>query len=195
MQRAQVAGAEDDDQGLPWFISEVGGMRFVAHGGGTNGQISAFWMVPERNFAFTVLTNADRGEFVCEEASEWVMRELLGVEETDPEPMEMPETELEEYAGRYVVGGTGDSVELWIEGSALRFEEAYGDHSAISETNPEAPPPARGAFYARDRLVRIDGPYKGAKAEFLRGPEGGIRWLRMGRIYARQGRSTPRDEL
>lgn len=188
MQRAQVAGAEDDDQGLPWFISEVGDLRFVAHGGGTNGQISAFWMVPERDFAFTVLTNADRGEFVCEEASEWVMREFLGVEEADPEPMEVPETELEEYAGRYVVGGTGDSVELRIEDSALRFEESYGDHSAISETNPELPPPARAGFYARDRMVLIDGPYKGAKVEFLRGPEGGIRWLRMGRIYVRQGR-------
>jgi hypothetical protein len=101
----------------------------------------------------------------------------------------------EEYAGRYVVGGTGDSVELRIEGSALRFEAAYGDHSAISETNLEAPPPARAAFYARDRMVLIDGPYKGERAEFLRSPEGEIRWLRMGRIYAPQGRPTPRDEL
>lgn len=186
MQSTQVAGEEDNDQGLPWFISEVEGLKFVAHGGGTNGQISAFWMVPERDFAFTLLTNADRGEFVCKEASEWVMREFLGVEEPDPEPMEMPETELEEYAGRYVVGGTGDSVELRIEGSALRLEEAYGDHTAISETNPEPPHPARVGFYARDRMVFIDGPHKGARAEFLRGPEGGIRWLRMGRIYARQ---------
>ena len=59
--------------------------------------------------------------------------------------------------GRYVVGGTGDSVELRIEDSALRFEESYGDHSAISETNPELPPPARAGFYA-DRMVLIDGP-------------------------------------
>jgi CubicO group peptidase (beta-lactamase class C family) len=195
MQRAQVAGEEDNDQGLPWFISEVEGLRFVAHGGGTNGQISAFWMVPERDFAFTLLTNVDHGEFVCEEASEWVMSELLDVKEANPELIEMPETELEEYAGRYVVFGTGDSVELRIEGSALRFEEAYGDHSAISETNPEAPPPARAAFYARDRMVLIDGPYKGERAEFLRGPEGGIHWLRMGRIYTPQGRPTPLDEL
>jgi hypothetical protein len=44
-------------------------------------------------------------------------------------------------------------------------------------------------------MVLIDGPYKGERAEFLRGPEGGIHWLRMGRIYAPQGRPTPLDEL
>jgi CubicO group peptidase (beta-lactamase class C family) len=187
MQRMQVSGEEDNEQGLPWMLSDVEGLRFVSHGGGTNGQISAFWMVPERDFAFTLLTNADRGGLVCEEVSEWAMREFLGVEEEDPEPMEVPEAELEEYIGRYVVGGTGDVVELRAAGSALRFEEAYGDHSAISETNPEPPPPALARFYARDRMILVDGPYKGTRAEFLRGSDGHIRWLRMGRVYARQG--------
>jgi CubicO group peptidase (beta-lactamase class C family) len=186
MKRMQVSGEEDNEQGLPWILFDVGGLRFVAHDGGTNGQISAFWIVPERDFAFTLLTNADSGTLVCQEVSEWVQREFLGVEEEDPEPMDVPEAELEEYAGRYVMSGTGDAVELRVEGSALRFEEAYGDLPVISETNPEAPPPALAGFYARDRMILVDGPYKGARTEFLRNAEGSIRWLRMRRIYSRQ---------
>jgi hypothetical protein len=85
-----------------------------------------------------------------------------------------------------VLGGTGDEIYLRVEGAALRFEEAYGDRSALSETEPEPPPPARARFYARDRIILVDGPYKSARAEFLRGPQGRIRWLRMGRCYARQ---------
>jgi len=186
MQRMQVSGEEDNEQGLPWILSDVGDLRFIAHGGDTIGQNSAFWMVPERDFAFTLLTNADRGSLVCKEVSKWVQRAFLDVEEEEPEPMEVQEAQLEEYAGRYVLGGTNDAVELRIEGSALRLEEAYGDRSAISETNPEPPPPALARFHARDRMILIDGPYRGAKAEFLRNPEGAIRWLRMGRVYARQ---------
>jgi hypothetical protein len=123
---------------------------------------------------------------VCKEVSRWVRREFLGVQEQEPEPMEVPEAQLEEYAGRYVLGGTGDAIDLRVEGAALRFEEAYGDRSAISEPAPEPPPPARARFYARDCIILIDGPQRGARAEFLRGPEEHIRWLRTGRVYARQ---------
>ena len=110
---------------------------------------------------------------MCKEASEWVMREFLGVEEPDPEPMEMPETELEDTPA-VTWWAARETASSWIEGSALRLEEAYGDHTAISETNPE-PPTRPGWVYARDRMVFIDGSHKGARAEFLRDPEGGIR--------------------
>jgi CubicO group peptidase (beta-lactamase class C family) len=186
MRRALVSGEGNNEQGLAWRLSEIGGLRFVAHSGDTIGQNSTLWMVPEDDFAFVLLTNADRGGLVCEEVSRWIRRELLGVEEEEPEPMEVPQGELEEYAGRYVLGGMGDTIDLRVEGTALRIEETYGDRSAISETVSEPPPPARARFYARDRIVLVDGDQKGARAEFLRGPEGCIRWLRTGRVYARQ---------
>jgi len=186
MRRAWVSGEGDDEQGLAWKLSEVGGSRFVAHSGDTIGQNSTLWMVPENDFAFVLLTNADRGDLVCEEVSRWVRREFLDVEEEEPEPMEVARGVLEEFAGRYMLGGTGDAIVLRVEGAALRFEEAYGDRSALSETEPEPPPPARARFYARDRIILVDGPHRGARAEFLRGPQGRIRWLRTGRVYARQ---------
>jgi CubicO group peptidase (beta-lactamase class C family) len=186
MRRARVPGEGDDEQGLAWKLSEVGGSRFVAHSGDTIGQNSTLWIVPENDFAFVLLTNADRGDLVCEEVSRWVRRDFLDVEEEEPEPMEVARGELEEYAGRYVLGGTGAAIELRVEGAALRFEEAYGDRSALSETEPEPPPPARARFYARDRIILVDGPHRGTRVEFLRGPQGRIRWLRTGRVYARQ---------
>ena len=186
MRKARVSGEGDDEQGLAWKLSEVGGSGFVAHSGDTIGQNSTLWMVPEGDFAFVLLTNADRGDLVCGEISRWARREFLDVEEEEPEPMEVAQGELEEYAGRYVLGGTGDAIDLRVEGAALRFEEAYGDRSALSEAEPEPPPPARARFYARDRIILVDGPHTGARAEFLRGPQGSIRWLRTGRVYARQ---------
>jgi hypothetical protein len=186
MRRARVSGEGDDEQGLAWKLSEVGGSRFVAHSGDTIGQNSTLWMVPEDDFAFVLLTNADRGDLVCGEISRWVRREFLDVEEEEPEPMEVAQGELEEYAGRYVLGDTGDAIDLRVKDAALRFEEAYGNRSALSETDPEPPPPAQARIYARDRLILIDGPHRGSKAEFLRASQGRIRWLRAGMVYARQ---------
>ena len=103
MRRARVSGEGDDEQGLAWKLSEVGGSRFVAHSGDTIGQNSTLWMVPENDFAFVLLTNADRGDLVCEEVSRWVRREFLDVEEEEPEPIEVARGELEEYAGRYML--------------------------------------------------------------------------------------------
>lgn len=186
MQSPQVRADGDYQMGLPWILSDVGGLRFVSHGGGTNGQISAFWMVPERDFAFTLLTNADKGDLVCKEVSEWVQQHYLGVVDSDPAPLEVPEEKLTEYAGHYVRAGTGDAIELRVENHALRLLITPGDYSAISEMDFEIPPPARAKFYGPDRLILVDGPYEGAKAEFLRGHDGRIAWLRMGRVYARQ---------
>jgi hypothetical protein len=44
----------------------------------------------------------------------------------------------------------------------------------------------RAGFTAADRWMVIDGLSKGAKGEFLRGPDGRIAWLRWSRIRAKQ---------
>jgi hypothetical protein len=41
-------------------------------------------------------------------------------------------------------------------------------------------------FYAKDKLLRLDGPGKGTPAgEFVRGADGKVAWLRMSRIMRR----------
>ena len=48
MQRATVKGQLGDEFGLSWWINDATGERIVSHGGATNGQMSAFWFVPDR---------------------------------------------------------------------------------------------------------------------------------------------------
>jgi CubicO group peptidase (beta-lactamase class C family) len=61
MQTPAVPAANGEFVGITWFIKDIDGARIVRHSGGTNGQTSAFVMVPARRFAIAVLTNAERG--------------------------------------------------------------------------------------------------------------------------------------
>jgi CubicO group peptidase (beta-lactamase class C family) len=45
--------------GLSWFLEEKDGRLIVSHGGGDDGFISAFILVPSRKFAFVMMTNSD----------------------------------------------------------------------------------------------------------------------------------------
>jgi hypothetical protein len=45
---------------------------------------------------------------------------------------------------------------------------------------PPTPPPVTAQFYAPDRILVLDEPYKNARAEFLRHANGDIAWLRLG---------------
>jgi hypothetical protein len=37
----------------------------------------------------------------------------------------------------------------------------------------------RVAFFGEDRIIVLNGPLKGDRAEFLRAPDGGLAWLRF----------------
>lgn len=187
MQEPVVPAAGDDMMGLGWMMNDAGGLRFVRHGGATNGQMSVFWMVPGRNFALTVLTNADRGGALGEAVSAWVQERFLGVASTDPEPQAMSAEQLAPYTGRYVEPATGQAWDLAAHGGGLLLRLHPGDLGAVSETPPPPPPPMPAAFYAPDRLVITDGLYKGIRGEFLRDEQGRIAWFRLGaRIHRPQ---------
>ena len=47
------------------------------------------------------------------------------------------------------------------------------------------PPPSRVKFIAPDRAIAIDEPLINMKAEFLRGDDGRINWLRTSRLHRR----------
>ena len=101
MQTPRVPAADGQFFGVTWFINQVEGARIVRHGGATNGQLSAFVMVPARRFAITVLTNADRGGELNQIIVKLALREFLGIEQPNPAPLEATEQQLAAYAGRY----------------------------------------------------------------------------------------------
>ena len=64
-----------DGVGVSWLLTTVAGERVVMHGGSTNGQQSSFLLLPDRDFAITVLTNSESGAILAEEAALWALEQ------------------------------------------------------------------------------------------------------------------------
>ncbi len=180
MQEPVLEGADGQQMGLGWMLRDEGGLRFVQHGGTTNGQCSTFWMVPQRRFALTVLTNCDRGHGLGDAVSAWVKEHFLGVVASEPQPLAVSAGEAARYAGRYRSPVVGQVYELLWTGDGLMLQVHPGDLSAVSSTPPPPPPPMPVALIGPDRIMITEGPYKGIRGEFLRDQDGRIAWLRMG---------------
>jgi len=158
-------------------------VRTIRHGGATYGQISAFMFAPARDFALTILTNANSGSELTDEVTKWALEHYLGIVEPTPTPLERTEAQLSAYVGRYAAAMT--VADLVLRDGSLVLELSYSDFPA--DEPPPAPPPARVALYAEDRIIVLDGPLKDARGEVLRGAGGNIAWLRLGgRVHRRE---------
>jgi CubicO group peptidase (beta-lactamase class C family) len=168
------ASALGDSVGISWLLKDVAGVRLVRHGGTTNGQLSAFVLVPERDFAITVLTNSDTGGQLHQEMVKWALETYLGVAEPDPEPLSLGADELAPYAGRYQTAS--GVVELTVEGDRLVANATYSDEalaklrSVYGDQVPEQRPlPMK--MLPDDRFIGVEGRGKGMRGYFVR--EGG----------------------
>jgi len=179
MQKIQVdVGSIFEYVGITWSMSSSTGARIVGHGGGTNGQISLFFFAPERDFAFAVLTNQQRGNEVTVTARGEALK-AIGAAERDREEIDV---DADEYVGAYT--SPLFDVELKREnGSLVLVTTSKGGFPKQDSPPLPSPPPVTVAFYAPDHLFVTEGP-KG-EAEFLRAPDGTIAWFRVGgRIMA-----------
>jgi CubicO group peptidase (beta-lactamase class C family) len=182
-----------DQCAITWWLRDVGGVRTVSHGGTTNGQHSAFVMVPERHFAFVSLTNCGpNGPELNDSALKWALSSYLGVVMDVPEASDRPAAELEAYAGRYETiaaicrvrvkgGGLEADIELKPEALATMLEE--GD-----EPPPPEPPMPLGLIAGSDRYVVTGGPARGMTGFFRRDASGKADAVHMGgRLALRTG--------
>jgi CubicO group peptidase (beta-lactamase class C family) len=172
--------------GLAWYNREVGGVRIVSHGGGTNGQVSAFLFAPERNFALAVLTNGNKGE-VLQAVTKWALERYLGASEPKPERRAATERELSEYVSKYE-SITANS-EITRAEDTLIFSMAYKPDvmAKISDQAPPQIPPMALAMVAEDRAAVTEGPYKEMEIEFVRDSAGQVGWIRVGgRLHTRK---------
>jgi CubicO group peptidase (beta-lactamase class C family) len=191
--RMQEPQVETDEPGrtmaLTWFVRELGGIRLAEHGGGTNGQQSFFAIAPEAGFALAIVTNhAPGGNRLIRVVSRVARRLYLGVDEPDPEPLELAAGELAEYAGLYTNPFADADVRL--EEGRLVAHTIFKAGFPTKDSPPLPPvPPAPLAFYGVDRVFVAEGTFEGARGDFVRDSEGRIAWFRSGgRLHA-----APRD--
>lgn len=187
MRTAQFAvGDMTEAIGLAWFLDRVGGVVTASHGGATVGQLSLLLLVPERQFALAIVTNADYGRVLTKELSGWMLGHYLGLHGAEPVPVEVPEEELRGLVGVYK--RPFQDVELRWENGRLSLAVTFKQPFPTPDTPLPPPlPPAPLTPIAPDRFLVLEGPMKHQLASILRQPDGTIGWLRYGgRIHRKE---------
>ena len=177
-----------DAIGLCWFLRDVGGVATIGHGGSANGQFADLLIVPERDFAVAVTSNAgpDAGLLVNHAVLRWALEHCLGVVERDPEPLPYD-------AGRAaeVVGGYENEIMRLIvadDGSGLTVECVIKPEvRAASDTElpPDLPPAALGLLPG-DEYVVTGGGLQGQRGFLTRDGAGAVVGIDLaGRLFGR----------
>jgi CubicO group peptidase (beta-lactamase class C family) len=176
---------ETDGFGVTWMLRPTAeGPKVVQHGGDWTGQHSGFMMVPQRDFALTVLTNSETGPALTAElfADDWALSRFAGVHNLPAVPRALSAAELAPYTGTF------SAEQINPDGSAAVLAlELVADAGQLS-MRLDGDEIGRLAFYRRDWALVLDS--KGApahfRADFLRG-NGEVRWLRYGGRLFRHG--------
>jgi CubicO group peptidase (beta-lactamase class C family) len=178
MRVKQVNAGGRGDMGITWFIRYADGLTAYAHGGATHGQQAYFFYIPEKDFALAILTNSDDGGIITAQTFGWVLDLYFGIKLKSPKPMKNPQ-DGKEFIGRYKIGT--ECFDLKVNGEHLVYHHIpLGGFPAPDSPPGPAMPPMRFAFYARDNLIGLDEPYKGALADVIRNPKGRVEYFRVG---------------
>jgi CubicO group peptidase (beta-lactamase class C family) len=180
----------DDDIGIAWHLRSVGGVRTAAHGGTLAGHILLLELVPERNFAIGILTNASNGWRLIQDVERAALESYFGATfqlnqaiahrglvETLPrvEPLAR-QPDPAPYVGRYL--RPMNAVVVRAESGHLLVQ--------VAPTSGAPQTPMTVSFYGPDRAVVMDGADKGQSVEFVRSADGQVKWVRVtGRIAVR----------
>jgi CubicO group peptidase (beta-lactamase class C family) len=182
--------AYDDDMGVGWHLRTVGDTRTAAHGGTFAGHILLLELVPEKNFAIAILTNAGNGWRLIQDVERAALQSYhgatfrmnqaishRGLNETLPAVTPLPQqADAAAYVGRYVRPMNTVVVRAEKGGLVVQVRPNRGD------PQPDMPV----VFYGPDRAVVTSGPEKDASIEFIRDAAATVQWVRVtGRIARR----------
>jgi len=173
----------DDEIGLAWHIRRVGPVRTFGHGGTLGGHILLLEIVPERNFAIAILTNANTGWRLIQDVEREALSSFLGAAyaanqaiahrglvETIPSVQPLAQQpDPAPYLGTYA--RPSNSYVVRLEGGKLIVQ----DRPNGGGTPRDFPV----AFYGPDRLVVTDGSDRGQSIEFIRDAAGRVNWIRV----------------
>jgi CubicO group peptidase (beta-lactamase class C family) len=181
----------DDDMGIGWHLRQVGPVRTASHGGTLGGHILLLEIVPERNFAVAILTNANTGWRVIQDVEREALKSYLGVTyaknqaiahrglvETLPsyEPLAR-QPDSGPYVGTYA--RPNNKVVVRADGTKLIVQEVQNTGRGGTEMPI--------AFFGPDRAVVMEGTEQGQTIEFVRDAGGKVNWVRdVGRVAVRE---------
>ena len=181
----------DDHIGVGWHLRQVGGLTTASHGGTLGGHVLLLEIVPERDFAIGILTNANTGWRVIQEVERAALKSYLGIEyaagqaiahrglvETLPWARPLAtQPDPAPYAGTYV--RPSNSVVVRASGGRLSVQDMPNNGT------PGVEMPI--AFFGPDRAVVTEGSDRGQTVEFVRDAAGQVTWVRVvGRVAVRQ---------
>lgn len=180
----------DDDMGIGWHLRTMGAIRTASHGGTLGGHILLLEIVPERNFALAILTNASAGWRLIQDVEREALKSYLGATyamnqaiahrglvETLPAVQPLAQQpDPAPFAGTYA--RPNNTVVVRAEGGRLFVQERP------NSGQPGAEMPV--SFYGPDRVVVTDGNQRGQSIEFVRDASGKVNWVRVvGRVAVR----------
>ncbi|MEU1210535.1 serine hydrolase domain-containing protein [Nocardia sp. NPDC005825] len=178
-----------DAFGLCWMLRDVDGVRMAGHGGSGFGQFADFQLVPERDFAIVVLSNASPDGIPANQAIvRWALEHYLGVIDQDPEPVPFDATRVPELSGVYDIDAM--TMTCYAEGDQLYLDckvkpeiRAAGG-AEIPQDHPPFPfgiLPGDG-----DDYVITAGSFEGQRGFFSRDADGEIIGVDLaGRLFGR----------
>jgi hypothetical protein len=185
MQTPQCPANYGRQMGLSWLLKDYGEAWAVLHGGATNGQLSAFLMVPSRGFAITVLTNAEEGSMLNDAVVARALEHYLRLREPETSYLNLSDDELSEYVGTY--DAQLARLELYVaDGQMMVQMTPKGGFPDKDSPASPPPPPSRVAFFTPNHAIALDEPLINMKTEFLREDDGRIAWLRTSRLHRRE---------
>jgi CubicO group peptidase (beta-lactamase class C family) len=191
--------ATDDDIGLAWHIRKVGPIHTYAHGGTLGGHILLLELVPERNFAIAILTNANTGWRLIQDVEREALKSYLGVTyapnqaiahrglvETLPTVQPLArQPDPAPYLGTYL--RPSNTYVVRAEGGKLFVTERSNNPNNSGNGREYSV-----AFYGPDRVVVLDGQDQGQSIEFIRDDAGRVNWIRVvGRVAVRAAPDHP----
>ncbi|MGI5143242.1 MULTISPECIES: serine hydrolase domain-containing protein [unclassified Streptomyces] len=178
-----------DAFGICWFLRDVDGVRTVGHGGSGNGQFAELLLVPQHDFAVTVMSNAGPDGVAFNQAVvRWVLDHYLGVVDRDPEPVPHDLARAQELVGTYDI----DAMTLTVrtDGTGLTLEVLIKPElraASDKELPADYPPFDFGLLPGdADEYIVTSGAFKGQRGFFTRDETGAVVGADLaGRLFSR----------
>ncbi|HEY2791759.1 MAG TPA: serine hydrolase domain-containing protein [Micromonosporaceae bacterium] len=179
-----------DAIGIAWFLRDIDGARTVGHGGSANGQFADLALVPERDFAVVVTSNAgpDAGLAFNRAVITWALEHYAGVKEQAPEPLPYAPERAGEIVGHYANEMMNVTVGTDADGYTIACAIKPEIRSATATELPPDLPPAPFGLISDDEYVVTGGGLDGQRGGLLRDAYGIVVRIDLaGRSFDRTG--------